>query len=173
MTRQAQPSVPKAVQPYYDAVIEITDASCNEHLTAEYAFLARELAAALSRKRPSPLMKGKPKTWACAILYTLGRVNFLFDKSQTPYLPAAKLCEILGVSASTASAKAKLIEDGLGINIMDPRWFLPSKIEENPMAWMIRIDGIVVDARHAPRHVQEEAFRLGLIPYIPEEELGG
>jgi hypothetical protein len=173
MTRQTQPPVPKAVKPYYDAVIEITDAFCNEHLTAEYAFLARELAAALSRKRPSPLMKGKPKTWACAIVYTLGQVNFLFDKSQTPYLPAANLCEILGVSGGTASAKAKQIRDGLGISIMDPRWFLPSKIEQNPMAWMIRIDGIVVDARHAPRHVQEEAFRLGLIPYIPEEELGG
>lgn len=32
---------------------------------------------------------------------------------------------------------------------------------------MITVNGIVMDARQAPREVQEEAFRLGLIPSLP------
>ncbi len=27
--------------------------------------------------------------------------------------------------------------------------------------------GFIIDARYAPREIQEEAFRQGLIPYIP------
>ncbi len=37
----------------------------------------------------------------------------------------------------------------------------------NPLAWMIQVDGFIVDARDAPREIQEEAFLRGLIPYIP------
>src|SRR3990172_3068436 len=42
-------------------------------------------------------------------------------------------------------------------------------MEENPMAWMISVDGLIVDVRHAPRPIQEEAFRKGLIPYLPTQ----
>ena len=38
------------------------------------------------------------------------------------------------------------------------------------MAWMIQVNGFVVDARRLKREVQEEAFRKGLIPYIPGEQ---
>jgi hypothetical protein len=167
MATKAALSVPKTVKPYYAEVVAITDAVCTEHLTPEYADLARGLAAALSRKRPSPLLNGKPRTWACGIVYSLGRANFLFDKAQTPSLPAVKLCQLFGVSPSAASAKAKQVEDTLGLRLMDPRCSLPATFDENPLAWFIRVDGEIVDARDAPRHIQEEAFRLGLIPYVP------
>jgi hypothetical protein len=35
------------------------------------------------------------------------------------------------------------------------------------MAWMIMVDGFMMDARTAPREIQKEAYRKGLIPYIP------
>jgi hypothetical protein len=34
----------------------------------------------LCRKRQSPLGLGQPKSWACGIVYVLGRVNFLDDR---------------------------------------------------------------------------------------------
>ncbi len=40
-------------------------------------------------------------------------------------------------------------------------------MDHNPMAWMITVNGLIVDARHAPRAIQEEAYRKGIIPYIP------
>ena len=40
------------------------------------------------------------------------------------------------------------------------------------MAWMIEINGFIVDARNLKREFQEEAFRKGLIPYIPADRAG-
>ena len=82
------------------------------------------------------------------------------------------LCEGFGVSKSTGSAKSKAVRDALDMVQMDPNWYLPSKIDDNPMAWMIMVDGLVLDARTMPREVQEVAYRKGLIPYIPENKEG-
>ena len=38
----------------------------------------------LCRKRPSPFASGQPRTWACGIIYVLGQLNFLSDKSSRP-----------------------------------------------------------------------------------------
>ena len=54
------------------------------------------------------------------------------------------------------------------IRPLDPHWSLPSRLEDNPMAWMIPINGFIVDARILKREVQEEALRKGLIPFIPQ-----
>ena len=35
------------------------------------------------------------------------------------------------------------------------------------MAWMIQVNGFLVDARFERREIQEEALRKGLISYIP------
>ncbi len=86
MTAQSTDSVPKSVEPHYLAIVKSIDAVCDEHLSAEYATLSRKLAAKLARKRPSPIVRGKPEIWACGIVYALGTVNFLFDKSQDPHM---------------------------------------------------------------------------------------
>ena len=164
--------IPKQMKAKFDAIVVLTDTFCNKHLNEEYAQLARQAVAALCRKRPSPLMKGRVNTWACGIIYALGFVNFLFDKSQEPYMSAADLCKGFGVSKSTGSAKSKTIRDALDMVQMDPNWYLPSKIDDNPMAWMIMVDGFVLDVRTMPREVQEVAYRKGLIPYIPEDKEG-
>ena len=149
-----------------EVIVDLTDGFCRHYLNQEYADLCRTMAAAISRKRPSPLLGGKTRSWACGIVYTLGRVNFLFDKAQTPHMSSAKLCAGFGVSSSTASAKSKRIMGCLGIKVMDPCWCLPGMIDKNPLAWLIEVNGMVVDARILPREMQEEAFRRGLIPYV-------
>jgi hypothetical protein len=164
---QDKERVPAAMQPLYEVVVGQTDAICAEHLNEEYAVLARKMAAALARKRPSPLTSGKPATWACGILYALGRANFLFDPSQQPHLRADTLCELCGVSKSTGSAKAKAVEDALHIDWLDSNWSLPSRLSEHPTAWLITVNGLIVDARQMPVEIQAEAYHKGLIPYIP------
>jgi hypothetical protein len=78
--------VPRESRAAFDAIVQITDEVRGKHLTSEYASLARGLAAALARKRPSPLLKGAPHTWACGVVYALGNVNFLFDPSQNHHV---------------------------------------------------------------------------------------
>jgi hypothetical protein len=125
------------------------------------------MTATLCRKRPSPLNSGPALSWACGIAYAVGRVNFLFDKHQTPHMRADVLCEHFRVSQKTGSAKSTAILTLLKIGAMDPRWSLPSQLAENPMAWLLEVNGFIVDARQMPRDFQEEAFRRGFIPYIP------
>lgn len=170
MLKQKSESVPASMRPYYEAIISLTNSFCEKHLNEEYAVLCRQLAAALARKRPSPLAKGKPEVWACGIVYALGSVNFLFDKTQTPHMSAEKLCELFGVNKSTAANKAKQIRNMFGMIQMDPNWCLPSRIPDNLLAWLISVDGYPVDARYAPRPIQEIAYRKGLIPYIPGDK---
>ncbi|MFN0119466.1 MAG: DUF6398 domain-containing protein [Blastocatellia bacterium] len=160
--------VPESMQLVYDAIVRNTDDFCAEFLDKEYAALARQLAAMLARKRPSPLLSGGTETWACGIVYALGKVNFLFDKSQKPYMRADELCERFGVAASTGAAKAKKIFAIFRMQQLDPKWTRPSKLMDNPMAWLVSFNGYVIDARALPREVQEEALRKGLIPFIPE-----
>lgn len=159
--------VPRKMRDKYDAITEITDEVCAEHLNDEYADRAREMTAALSRKRPSPLDQGQTASWAAGVLYALGQVNFLFDKDDEPHMAATDLCDAMGVSQSTGSRYARKIRDGLDLKPFDPDWTLPSKVDENPMAWMIQVNGMLVDARDMPPEIQEEAARKDLIPYLP------
>ena len=162
-------SVPKAMQAKYDAVVALTDAFCRDHLNDEYRDLARAMAAALCRKRPSPLASGQPRTWACAIVYRLGQLNFLSDKSSRPHIAMADLCAAFGVGQSTAAAKAKVIRDALHTNRMDPTWMLQSLVDQNPLVWMAEVNGLLVDLRDMPREVQAIAYEKGMIPYIPAD----
>ena len=165
----AQPSIPKALLPVYQATVALTDSFCAKHLDMEYRDLARRMAASLSRKRPSPLVSGQPRTWACAIVHVLGQLNFLSDPSFPPVMTAAQIAKGFGVGQSTASAKARLIFDALDTNRMDPQWTLRGHTQSNPLIWMAEVNGLLVDLRTMPREVQQQAFDQGLIPFIPAD----
>ena len=70
-------------------------------------------------------------------------------------------------------AKLAAIRNMLGMHQLDPNWSLPSRLEDNPMVWMLQVNGFMVDVRHAPREFQEIAFNKGLIPYIPADRQQG
>src|SRR5438045_3205215 len=167
--RSTSQKVPKEMQARFDEISLLTDAFSQAYLNDEYAEACRQLTATLCRKRPSPLSQGKAATWACGIIHALGMVNFLFDASQTPHVSSSQIASYFGLSPSTMQGKSKQIRDLLDMYQMDPDWTLPSKIDDNLLAWMIQVNGFVIDARHAPREIQKEAFRKGLIPYIPGE----
>jgi len=61
----------------------------------------------------------------------------------------------------------------LKIYQLDPNWTLSSLLDENPLVWMLQVDGMIIDARDVPREVQEIAFNKGLIPYIPADRQHG
>lgn len=61
----------------------------------------------------------------------------------------------------------------LKIYQLDPNWSLPSRLDDNPMVWMLNVNGFLMDIRHAPREAQVVAFEKGLIPYIPADRHQG
>ena len=148
----------------------LIDQFCREHLNDEYAVLCRKLAEKLARKRPSPFLSGSPSTWASGIVRTVGWVNFLHDKSQPPYMRLIDIDAGFGISESSGAAKLAAIRKMLKIHQLDHEWTLPSRMDDNPLVWMLQVNGLMMDVRHAPREVQEMAFKKGLIPHIPADQ---
>ena len=156
--------IPTVMLDRAEAIIEVTDAACREHLDDEYGQIARRLVARLARKRPSPLSRGDVRIWAAGVIYAVGQVNFLFDRSQTPHLTADQLAERLGVVKTTLADKAGLINRTLNIGIFEPDLTRIAMLEQHPVAWLVEVDGLIVDARTLPADLKDEARRRGLIP---------
>lgn len=167
---KASLSVPTQMKNRYTEITALTDDYCSKKLSEEYAQLSRLATAALCRKKPSPLQTGSAQTWGCGIIYAVGFVNFLFDKSSAPYVSAGELASAFGISQSTAGNKSKQIRELLKMHQFDHRWSLPSKLNDLPFTWMITFNGFIVDVRTMPREVQEIAYEKGIIPYIPADK---
>ena len=118
------------VGPVLELIVAMTDQFCREKLNEEYAVLCRRLAEKLARKRPSPLLGGKPETWASGIIRTIGWVNFLDDSSHKPHMKLTAIDKGFGVGESTGSkANRRPSVTMLKIHQFDPQWTLPSRMD--------------------------------------------
>ncbi len=149
-------------------IVDLINEFCREHLNAEYLDLCEEMAAEVYEFEV-PLHRGRPASWASGLVHAVGFVNFLHDPSQSPHMTSAEIAKGSGVSQGTMQSKSKIIRDELDLMPFDPEWCLPALLGENPLVWMLEINGFAVDIRTAPREDQEEAYRQGLIPYIPAD----
>jgi len=161
--------VPNECHRTFIAIVELVDAFCEKYLNEDYQQLCRDMAIRVCQKG-SPVNRGKPAGWSSGIVHALGWVNFLQDPDTEPYMTSAEMAKGFGVSQGTMTAKSKIIRDRLSIVTFDPNWCLPDMLEHNPLVWMIKVNGFVIDVRMASRDIQEAAYRKGLIPYIPEPE---
>jgi hypothetical protein len=162
-------NIPEEFEQAVTAIVELTDAFCEAYLNEDYRELCKDMAIALCLA-DLPIKKGRPAGWASAIVHAVGWVNFLHDPDQSPYMTPAQLAEGFSVSKGIMTAKSKIIRDELDLIQLDPDWCTPAMLKDNPLVWMLEVNGFVMDIRTAPRQVQEEAYRLGLIPFIPADE---
>ena len=161
--------VPVKMREKFNEITALTDPLCDERLNEEYRQLVREAVAALCRKRPSPLVRGRTDIWACGVVLAIGHANFLADPAQDPHMSSAEVCAAFGVRQTTGTNKSAVVRNTLGIRRFDPDWFLPSRLDSNPLVWMLEVNGLLVDARYMPREIQEIAYENGLIPYVPDD----
>ena len=84
----------------------------------------------MARKRAVPFLTGKLEIWSASIIYAIGQINFLFDKSFEPYPTPDDICRYFGTTKSTTSQKAKLIRDMFKLRHYDNE-FSTKKIKED------------------------------------------
>jgi hypothetical protein len=48
---------------------------------------------------------------------------------------------------------------------MDPA----ERLADNPLIWLLQVNGFIIDIGDAPVEVQQAAFERGLIPYLPAD----
>ncbi|MBN1973095.1 MAG: hypothetical protein JW787_05615 [Sedimentisphaerales bacterium] len=151
-----------------DTILNLLEPFCAKYLNEEYWALCHDMTIEIYDSG-APLDQGKPESWASGIVHAIGMVNFLDDPSFSPYMKSSQIADVFGVSQNTMLSKSKQIRDELDIFPMDPEWCLDSLLADNPLVWMFEVDGMIVDIRDAPREVQEQACKDGLIPFIPAD----
>jgi hypothetical protein len=80
-----------------------------------------------------------------------------------------ELLEALHEQEATGPARSMAIRDLLRIDRLSPEWTMPSRVEDNPLIWMLKVNGLITVIRLCPREAQVVAFEKGLIPYIPAD----
>ena len=161
--------VPKAMANRYMEIAMIIEEFATEKLDDEYQKLCLKALAKLCRKRPSPVVSGRARTWACGIVYAIGQTNYIFDKSQPINMTASDITDWFNLSKGTVNGKAKEVRNLLKLSRSNFEFMLKATIEGNSSIWFLMVNGLFVDIRTMPREAQEQAFHKGLIPYIPDD----
>ena len=168
-SKAAQMHVPKKNRQLFEQIVELIDTFCDAHLNENYKELCEHMAGEICRTH-LPLSSSSPAVWAGGIVHAVGWVNFLHDPKQSPHMTSAQLAEGLGIPKETMAEKSKIIRDKFDLMQLDPDWCLPELLIDNPLVWMFDVDGLIMDIRTASRDVQQEAYEMGLIPFIPADK---
>ena len=136
-------------------LIKMTANFCDKFLNEEYAQLSEKLIRKMARKRDVPFLSGQMKIWAAAIIYALGRINFLFDKSLDFHTSADEICTYFGTSKSTTSQKAKYIIDMFRLRYWDKDFSTEQMKKDNPFAKIVFINGIPLHLDAFPEELKQ------------------
>jgi len=145
----------KAIKQREEQLLEMTGIFCTKRLDEDYAQLCDKLIKKLGRKRDVPFQRGKLEIWAAAIVYAIGSINFLFDKSFEPYMTAEQISEYFGTKTSTVSNKAREIKDMFDMSYFSPEFSTQRMSGENPFNKMVMVDGFIVPLETLPIDLQE------------------
>ncbi|MDA7501932.1 DUF6398 domain-containing protein [Chitinophagales bacterium] len=135
-------------------LITLTSAFCTEKVNDEYRELCEKLILKLGRKRDVPFKRGKLEIWAAAVVYAIGSINFLFDKSFDPYLTTEELHAYFGTKATTVSSKANKIKEMFDIWHYSPEFSTSHMTQANPMNNLVLVDGFITQISSLPPEIQ-------------------
>jgi hypothetical protein len=85
-------------------------------------------------------------------------------------MTADQLAASLGVAKTTMANKAALINKTLRLGVFEPDLTTTAILNQHPLAWLVEVDGLIVDARMLPLELQDEARRRGLIPDLDHHQ---
>ena len=153
---------PKArIQERTAEILGLTGAFCREHLDEEYAALCERLVVKMSRKRAVPYLAGKTEIWAGAVVYALGQVNFLFDRSGKPHTTPGAIAEHFSTTTSSLGQKAKAVRDMFKMRRWDAEFSTEEMAARNPFASMLIIGGLIVPKALLPGLARLSGRRKG------------
>lgn len=132
------------IQKRQDKIIKLVSSFCDEKLNEEYKALSIKLVEKLGRKHDIPFKRGKLEIWASAVIYALGQINFLFDKSFNPYSTPDEICNYFDTKKSTVSNKAYKIREMLNLGHYDEEFSTKYLLERAPKFLIDEKTGMVI-----------------------------
>jgi hypothetical protein len=139
-------------------LISLTAEFCEQHLGDEYEQLCEKLIRKMSRKRNVPYLSGRIEVWAAGVIYALGQINFLFDRSFEPYATHDDICNHFGTNKSTTSQKAKLIRDMFKMRYGNDEFLTERNKKDKPFGKSMMINGLIlpIDLLESESHEEED-----------------
>jgi hypothetical protein len=136
-------------------LLGLTGDFCTKKLNDDYIQLCEKLIKKLGRKRNVPFETGKIEIWAAGIIHALGLINFLFDKSEEPYISVNDINDYFGTKQSSVTGKSKQIRDLLKLSHFDKEFSVRGMVNKNPLENMVMVDGFIVPLDTIPIDLQE------------------
>jgi hypothetical protein len=144
---------------------KLTGDLCRSRIDEEYAGLCEKLIDKMARKRNVPFLSGKKETWAASIVYTIGQINFLFDRSFEPFMEGGDICSFFDVSRSVVSNKSKRIREMFRIEHWDDEFSTERYRGKHPLNDFVMLNnGLIV----SKDQLKEMIFN-GIISRVEEE----
>jgi hypothetical protein len=145
----------KDIKERENRLLELTKTFCSQKLDNDYSQLCEKLILKMGRKQDVPFKKGKLEIWAAAVIYAIGSINFLFDKSFEPYITPQQISNYFGTKNSTVSNKARQIREMFNLTTFDNEFATQYINESNPINDMVIVDGFIVPLSSLPENLQE------------------
>ena len=131
---------------------------CKQHLDDEYLALCDQLYEDLLEFDADVFQRGRINIWASAIVWAVGSINFLGDKSFEPYASLKDVCSYFGANTSTVGQKAALIREWLDIDQFTEEYIRSdSSLLEMLNSMVITESGLIVP-RDMLEGVEEDDF---------------
>ena len=139
-------------------ITELATSFCIQKINKDYSELVEMLIGKLSRKRPSPLLRGKEEIWAAGIVHAIGQTNFLYDRSFQPFVSFDELNDFFGTKKSSVGNKAADIRKMFKINRLSSFDFMTkNQKDDNILYNSVMVDGYIVPISSLPQEYQQIA----------------
>jgi hypothetical protein len=128
-------------------LLKLTIEFSKKFLNEEYEEVIEKLINKMARKREVPFVSGSIEIWAAAVIHALGTINFLFDKSNQPYVPVTEIFDYFGTKQSTTSQKSKKIRDMFKMTYFDSNFSIESVAQDSPFNNLTIVNGLIVPSK--------------------------
>jgi hypothetical protein len=136
-------------------LLEMVGTFCSQNLDDDYFQLCEKLVKKMGRKREVPFQRGQLEIWAAAVIYAIGSINFLFDKSFEPFMTGEQICDYFDQKVSTVSAKAAIIRNMFKLRYHDPEFSTKKMSDSNPFNNFVMVDGFIQSLNSLPEEFQK------------------
>jgi hypothetical protein len=119
---------------------------CHKHLDNEYRDTCNNVVEHLLLEDPAIFNRGKTEIWSAAIVWAVGSINFLGDKSFAPYASLSDVCSYFNANTSTVGQKATKIRELLNMHYFNPEFQTSNSLSDLLNSLVMTPDGFIVPA---------------------------
>ncbi len=131
---------------------------CKKHLDDDYLRLCNKLFNDLFESDDEIFNRGKENIWAAAIVWAIGSVNFLGDKSFDPSASLSDVCNYFKVKTSTVGQKASRIREWFDMDYFNDYYQREDSQISGLLKSLVMIEDGFIVPRDLPDNESEESF---------------